>query len=232
MGSGKQETGNGQQATFWEVRPALSAYRFALERHRGQTYGDKFYVDGHLLPVAQTLYRLFCEKKHISFDFWLNMDELGESSQVLVCAFLHDIVEDTGTSLLEVKEFFGERVARVVDLVTTSALGADGRPLSPKASRKKRLFEWNLKWLEARSDPSRASVLQDARAVKLADRLCNVEACWAARDSRLFMYRDEHPVFEQVVLKQAEPTPLLEDLSSRLCALLSVPRFEPSSWKR
>lgn len=220
----------------WGNRLVLNAYRFALERHQGQEYGPKSYTEGHLLPVAQILYKLLSGRESIGFDFWLSMDELPERDrQVLAAAFLHDIVEDTNTSLHEVRSRFGGRVAQICDLSTSCTIGEDGRPLHPKASRKKRLFEWNQKWLESRLDSredlERSSTLQDARLVKLADRLCNVEACWEAKDSRLFMYRDEHSAFEQVALKGAEPTPHLEKLSAQICVLLDVPRFEPSSWK-
>lgn len=228
-----------------ENRLVLSAYRFAHERHRGQTYGDKSYAEGHLLPVAQVLYKLFSGRENIGFDFWLSMNELPERErQVLAAAFLHDVVEDTSTSLSEVKRKFGERVAKIVDLVTVCELSEesgrpvhlerreDGGPFHPK-TRKQKLIDWGRKWAKARdtADLELSSVLHDTRLVKLADRLCNVEACWRAADSRLFMYRDEHPAFEQTLLKGAEPTPWLDRLSAQICVLLDVPRFEPSSWK-
>lgn len=74
---------------------------------------------------------------------------------ILVAALLHDTVEDTDTSLEELEQLFGTRVASIVAEVT------DDKAL-PKAERKR------LQILTA----SKKSI--EAKQVKLADKICNL----------------------------------------------------------
>jgi (p)ppGpp synthase/HD superfamily hydrolase len=78
---------------------------------------------------------------------------------VLRAAVLHDVVEDTGCSIEEVRERFGPRVANLVDWVTKPP-AEDGR--SPAETRDAYLAR-------LRGAPA------DALLVKLADRLSNVQ---------------------------------------------------------
>src|SRR5271156_315458 len=77
-----------------------SAFRFAREKHGDQLRdsGEPFVT--HLLAVTDLLADM-------------QMDNVG-----LVTGLLHDIVEDTGVKLDEIKQRFGEDVARCVDGVT------------------------------------------------------------------------------------------------------------------
>ncbi len=76
------------------------AYEFASEAHKGQKRltGDDYM--SHPLAVAELLSEL----------------ELDEAT--LAAALLHDVVEDTGHDLAEVKDRFGEEIASLVDGVT------------------------------------------------------------------------------------------------------------------
>ncbi|HSQ21580.1 MAG TPA: HD domain-containing protein, partial [Coriobacteriia bacterium] len=77
-----------------------NAYRFALEHHAGQTRKSGEPFINHPLEVAMIL-------------AGLNLD-----TATLQAALLHDVVEDSGVSLKEIRESFGPEVAALVDGVT------------------------------------------------------------------------------------------------------------------
>jgi guanosine-3',5'-bis(diphosphate) 3'-pyrophosphohydrolase len=76
-------------------------------------------------------------------------------AEVLAAALLHDTIEDTDTSLAELRREFGERIAAMVMEVT------DDKAL-PKAERKR------LQIVHA------AEISPGAKLVKLADKICNL----------------------------------------------------------
>lgn len=119
-----------------------TAYRFAAGRHAGQTRpAGEPYVQ-HLLEVVQVL----------ALGAGENDDNL------LIAALLHDVVEDTATSLDEVATLFGPRVAELVGWVTQpSGSGTD-------RAEARRTYLRHLR------DAPTAAVM-----VKLADRLSNVQ---------------------------------------------------------
>jgi GTP diphosphokinase / guanosine-3',5'-bis(diphosphate) 3'-diphosphatase len=83
-----------------DLAPLEKAYRFALERHRGQTRvsGEPYMI--HPLLVAR---------------------QLADMHMDMVClqtGLLHDVVEDTSAKLEDIRKNFGEEVARCVDGVT------------------------------------------------------------------------------------------------------------------
>jgi (p)ppGpp synthase/HD superfamily hydrolase len=89
-------------------------------------------------------------------------------------AWLHDAVEDTPLTLAEVAAAVGDEVAAIVRVVTD-------QPGANRAERK------------AATLPLLAAASPEARAVKLADRIANLESARAtARDGLLAMYRREH----------------------------------------
>jgi GTP pyrophosphokinase len=119
------------------------AFRFAAERHQGQQRksGEPFVV--HPLGVAKIT------------------AELRQEPAVVTAALLHDVVEDTETTLDELRSEFGDEVATLVEGVTKI-----GR--MKFASRE-----------EAQAENYRKMVLsmaQDVRVIvlKLADRLHNM----------------------------------------------------------
>ena len=119
------------------------AYAFSAEEHRGQVRksGEPYLV--HPVAVA-----------HILAD--LRLDVVA-----IAAGLLHDIVEDTPTSIERIRELFGEPVAHVVEGVTKlSALQF--------ASSEERQAESFRKMLMAMVDDIRVIL------VKLADRLDNM----------------------------------------------------------
>jgi GTP pyrophosphokinase len=92
--------------SFRALRPKESAerlyeaYRFAKERHAPQVRKSGEPYITHPIAVAQIL------------------AEMAMDSVCLETALLHDVVEDTGTPIDEVKRRFGPEVARCVDGVT------------------------------------------------------------------------------------------------------------------
>ena len=119
----------------------LRAALFAAERHRGQTRksADTTPYINHPLGLAAVL-----------------AGAGGVTDPVvLVAALLHDTLEDTDTSLDELRQLFGAAVAAVVAEVS------DDKSL-PKAERKR---------LQVLHSPGRS---EQAKLVKLADKICNL----------------------------------------------------------
>ncbi len=128
------------------------AFCFALQRHADQKRdsGESYIV--HPLVVATILARLRCDY------------------QCIVAALLHDLVEDTDTTLLQIEASFGVEVAKLVDGVTKL----------PKLSK--------VSPSETRSQSLRKMILamaSDIRVIliKLADRLHNMRTLQAITNS-------------------------------------------------
>ncbi|MGC8462964.1 MAG: RelA/SpoT family protein [Acidimicrobiales bacterium] len=87
--------------------------------------------------------------------------DLGLDAQTVVAALLHDAVEDTGVTLEEISDLFGETVARIVDGVTKlDRLQFDSKEAQQAATVRKMLVAMAKDW----------RVL----IIKLADRLHNM----------------------------------------------------------
>lgn len=54
--------------------------------------------------------------------------ELGQSKNVVIAGFLHDLVEDSDTSINDVKEEFGSKVAKLVGSLTMDCEIKDYKP--------------------------------------------------------------------------------------------------------
>ena len=98
---------------------------------------------------------------------------------------------------MEIRAACGDEVYRVVDVLT------------PPAGTRKARMDAELRRIREFG--------RDAVAVKLADRIANVEASWASRDARLFMYHAEWPTFREGLYRQGER---LQPMWNRLRALL------------
>lgn len=126
-----------------DTRPLRAAYELALKMHAGQTRqsGEPYLV--HPLEVAHLL------------------ADMTSDGTCLVTGILHDVVEDTGVTIEEVRKQFGEDVAACVDGVTKLAK-------LKFYSREERQAESVRKMLLA--------MVKDIRVVlvKLADRLHNM----------------------------------------------------------
>ncbi len=130
-----------KSSDFHEIAELLAALHFAADRHRDQRRKglDRSPYINHPIQVAETL------------------ATVGGVHDVvtLQAAVLHDVVEDTETTLHEIEARFGAEVRAVVEEVT------DDRALS-KAERKQLQVE-------------RTSGLSErARQVRLGDKICNV----------------------------------------------------------
>jgi GTP pyrophosphokinase len=86
--------------TNFDEKLVLKAYKLSLQAHSSQTRssGDPYFL--HPLAVAEILIDL-------------NLDPIS-----IITALLHDVVEDTTITLIEIEKDFGEEVAMLVDGVT------------------------------------------------------------------------------------------------------------------
>lgn len=103
---------------------------------------------------------------------------------LLSAGWLHDAIEDTEATRDDIQERFGRDVADIVWACT--GVGANRKERNAMISERLRIYH-------------------SAVIVKLADRLANVESCWKAKDTRLFMYYREHKDFRKALL-DADPT--------------------------
>lgn len=146
-----------------EERDALMlkfARYYASVKHAGQTYSGDLPYTHHLAAVEAVLRRFGGP----------GVDD----GEMLAAAWLHDVVEDTGTKLKQIEELFGAEVARLVGAVTNE----------PGENRKVRHA---LTYPKIREAGPKAVVL------KLADRIANVEA----GGSMVKMYRKEYESFKR-----------------------------------
>ncbi|MEE2692769.1 MAG: bifunctional (p)ppGpp synthetase/guanosine-3',5'-bis(diphosphate) 3'-pyrophosphohydrolase [Pseudomonadota bacterium] len=119
------------------------AYVFAMKAHGGQTRksGDPYFT--HPLAVASIL------------------TELKADPATVATALLHDVVEDTSTTVDDIRRLFGDEIARLVDGVTKLSK----LELKSEASKQAEDFR---KFVLAMADDVRVLL------VKLADRLHNM----------------------------------------------------------
>jgi len=147
------------------------ALAFAARQHRDQRRKDAQatpYIN-HPIELAE----LLINEGHVA------------DNNVIVAAILHDTVEDTETTILELKKQFGDTIAGIVGEVT------DDKRL-PKAERKRLQIE------------NAAGCSDAAKLVKLADKICNLRdmlanppADWP--QERIRAYFDwAHAVIQQV----------------------------------
>lgn len=139
------------------MEPLNAARSYATLHHvirKGQLYGVVPYT--HHLEAVEKVLRRFGESR----------DDL------LVAAWLHDIVEDTDVKVRDVEENFGPEVARLVSAVTSE----DGV---------------NRKTRNALTYPKIREAGPDAVRLKLADRIANVTSGGSSK----FMYAKEHGDF-------------------------------------
>lgn len=115
------------------------AHSFALERHSGQY--RKFTNEPYIRHPEQVVCILAMY--------------LGDVD-LLTAAMLHDVVEDTHTTIQEVYSVFGDRVGNLVEELTTD-------------SRQKRLLGKKIYMVNHIN-----SLSEDAFTIKIADRLHNV----------------------------------------------------------
>src|SRR3989344_3865852 len=114
------------------------------------------------------------------------------SAEMKAAGWLHDVVEDTETPIEEIEARFGKKIAELVWAVTCEkSVGKTRRERLPHTYRKIQ------------------GAGLEATALKLADRIQNVESCWDARDSRLFMYQKEYREFRLALFSDEDGSEIL-----------------------
>jgi len=119
----------------------MTALRLSAERHKDQRRKDKQaspYIN-HPIQVAEILWRV---------------GQINDIS-TLIAALLHDTIEDTETTIEELRALFGKEIAHAVQEVS------DDFNL-PTAERKRLQIE------------HAAKISKRAKQVKLADKICNI----------------------------------------------------------
>ncbi len=130
---------------MWSPEKYVEALQFAADRHAGQKLpGSERPYLVHLTSVAAEVMR------------GIALEPVPDPDLAVVCALLHDVVEDTGTSAAEVARRFGDAVARGV-----AALSKD--PGLPKGEQ----LDDSLRRIHA--------CPREVWVVKLADRINNLE---------------------------------------------------------
>jgi (p)ppGpp synthase/HD superfamily hydrolase len=141
-----------------------AAAAFALERHGAQDHGC-LKISDHLADVAGKA--LWHYDPHVN---------ILEPEQVICAAWLHDIIEDTPTTLEEIEDMFGHQVGDVVNLLTDK----EGR----------NRLERHLRTYHAiRTDP-------DATLIKLCDRRHNQDRSLKHGEHWMVMYEREYNYFK------------------------------------
>jgi GTP pyrophosphokinase len=178
-------------ASFRAYHPKTStamisqAYELAAAAHVGQTRRSGEAYIHHPLSVAQIV------------------ADLGLDGVTIAAALLHDAVEDTGVTLEEVADKFGDEVARIVDGVTKlDRVQFDSKAAQQAASMRKMLV----------------AMAKDLRVlmIKLADRLHNMRTLGAmAPDSQIRIARETADVYAPLAhrLGMQDLKQQLEDLS-------------------
>ncbi|MCU1254813.1 MAG: guanosine-3,5-bis(diphosphate) 3-pyrophosphohydrolase MESH1-like isoform [Candidatus Angelobacter sp.] len=172
------------------VRRILSAARFAAEKHAQQKrkgeHGEPYF--NHLLEVAELI----------------AASGRDLDAELMMAAFLHDTVEDTGVTLTELEQRFGKDVAALVAEVT------DDKSL-PKETRKQ---------LQIQNTPKKSS---RAQTLKVADKISNLRAIIASPPVGWNLERKKQ-YFEwarQVVSGIAEPNTFLKKEFEKTYELIS-----------
>lgn len=158
-----------------QLDPLRWAKFFAATKHGTQKYSNGMPYTHHLAAVEAVLRRFLPDWKVENLK--LGRVELEyDYDQLLQAAWLHDVVEDTGTKLKEIEEMFGPEVAALVSAVTNE-----------KGE--------NRKIRHALTYPKTRAGGPMAVRLKLADRIANVEA----GGSLVQMYKKEHEDFRRAL---------------------------------
>jgi len=179
------------------------AVSFASRAHAGQRrISGEPYVQ-HTLAVARTL------------------ADLGLEHETLAAAILHDVVEDTGVSLEDLKQEFGPRIAELVDGVTKMKVIQEFQS-QPEGSRHEHAQAESLRKMLL-------AMAEDVRVVliKLADRLHNMRTLGVLpEDKQRRIARETMDIFAPLANRLGiwQMKWELEDLAFRY--------LEPATYKR
>lgn len=159
------------------------AEHVAWEAHRGQVrkFTGEPYIN-HPIAVAKIL------KAHC----------INASDEMITSAILHDTVEDTELSLGTIKLLFGERIARIVDGLTSPVY-------SPEASRHQRVAANLNHFINVDED-----IIYEVHVVKLCDMIHNISDIALHGKARAAKYTLEKLAFAAAVCDSARETPAYE----------------------
>lgn len=172
------------------LRRILDAARFAAEKHAQQkrkgAAGEPYF--NHLLEVAELV----------------TASSGRLDVELVMAAFLHDTVEDTGVTLQELETRFGKDVAALVNEVT------DDKSL-PKETRKQ---------LQVKNAPKKSV---RAQTLKLADKISNLRSILASPPAGWDRERKQQ-YFEwarQVVAGFTNPNPFLKTEFDKIYSMIA-----------
>jgi (p)ppGpp synthase/HD superfamily hydrolase len=132
-------------SSAWSQERYIAAFRFAAERHKGQIF------TGSDLPYLMHL--SFVSMEVIAA---LNVEDGLDGDLAVQCACLHDVIEDTVTTIDELAECFGAAVATGVLALTKDETLSKAEQISDSLRR-------------IREQPREVAI------VKLADRITNLQ---------------------------------------------------------
>jgi (p)ppGpp synthase/HD superfamily hydrolase len=161
-----------------------TAIRFAAERHEGQ------WRDGES-PMPYITHPV---------EVLLNLRHVGKVTDeaILLAAVLHDLLEETSTTLEELAELFGERTAELVRQVTRD------EPTEAEVAGLSKDEIYELRTARFLEEIKRMS--PEAQMVKLADRLSNLRAAKLTRsEKRLKRYRAQTERILEIIPESVNP---------------------------
>lgn len=146
---------NIRSLTLEETEYIQKAFAIANKAHYGvrRKSGEPYIF--HPLAVAQ-----------------IAVEEIGLGPLAVICALLHDVVEDTDTSIDEIRMIFGDRVAIIIDgLTKISDMGEMSHNISKQAETYRKIL---------------LSMCDDVYVIflKLCDRLHNMRTLDAMKDTK------------------------------------------------
>jgi (p)ppGpp synthase/HD superfamily hydrolase len=160
-----------------------SAGAYALERHGEQDHGC-LKIGDHLADVVENV------RKH--YDPHIN---ICDPEEVIAAAWLHDVVEDTGTSPEDIHRRFGGNVGNLVDLLTDK---------EGKNRMERHLRTYHM----IRRDP-------DATLIKLCDRRHNQARSIKHGEHWMAMYLKEYIYFKFALWKPGQFAALWDELDQQ-----------------
>ncbi len=165
----------------WSQDSYLAALAFAARAHQGQT------IPGSDLPYVIHVVQVCMEVMAVSA-------EMSHPDLAIQCALLHDTLEDTPTTFVQLEEVFGSKVAAGVQALTKNAHLAKEQAMQDSLQR-------------IQTQPKEIWV------VKLADRITNLQpppGLWSK--DKIAAYRAE----AEIILRELAPaSPYLAQRLSR-----------------
>ncbi|MFJ8063946.1 HD domain-containing protein [Psychrobacillus sp. NPDC096426] len=177
-----------------EITQLQQAMEFAEQGHSGQTRatGEPYII--HPLEVC------------------LILAEYKADLLSLICALLHDVVEDTAVSLSEIEQHFGKQVAFIVDGLTKFEKGTIEKEEYGAINTEKLL----------------STAIMDIRvaAIKLADRLHNMRTLAIKRIEKKIPYANETLLFFSPLAEKIGLYRIQEELEDLAFSYLNMPKYK------